>query len=197
MKNLTLYLTLIPTLAFSSQENTPVVGQVTMSAGEVEIIRSNGQRISAQRRSDIMEGDILETGPTGIIHIRFIDEALVSVSCESALKIQQYGTENNQIVELDLIKGHIRSITGTINPDKYILHTASADVRISRSPSDFIVSEELGANASFSVANGGIRVENYSGALNLGIGGDFNFAEVAKDQPPNGLAFAPAAISCD
>lgn len=80
MKYLVLFVTLIPTLVFTAQESTSIVGHVTTSIGEVEIIRSNGHKFSAQRRSDIMEGDILETGPNGAIHIRFVDEALVSIS---------------------------------------------------------------------------------------------------------------------
>ncbi|GJM12657.1 MAG: hypothetical protein DHS20C12_10600 [Pseudohongiella sp.] len=197
MKYLLILIVLTKTLTSIAQENQSIVGRVTMSNGEVVIIKPDGQRTSAQRRSEVFEGDVLETGPDGTIHIRFVDSALVAISCNTKLNIQQYKFRNNEIVELNLIEGSMRTVSGQTSPANYTLHTESADAYITRASTDFRATGEPQAGVSISVFNGGVRVENNLGALDLGTTGGFNFAKVENGLPPFGLATTPAPVACD
>lgn len=96
---------------FGAAVEAATVGHVQFVAGEVQI---NGRDVSLN--GDIKVGDILETGHDGFAHIKFIDNAFVSIRPGSEISVKAYlydpkNPSKNQ-VEFELKKGVARSITG-------------------------------------------------------------------------------------
>ena len=89
------------------------VGEVIFTVGDAKIQGST----QSLKRGDFLEaGQTVVTGPNGHAHIRFIDQAFVSVRPGSELRIEQYiydknNPENNRI-KFNLVNGTSRLITG-------------------------------------------------------------------------------------
>ncbi len=89
------------------------VGEVIFTVGEVKVLGSN----TPLKRGDALAvGQTLLTGSNGHVHIRFIDQAFVSVRPGSELRIEQYAYDQaepkNNRIKFSLVKGTSRFITG-------------------------------------------------------------------------------------
>ena len=67
-----------------------VIGEVSLVLGEALIRSDGGGRDNVDRGMVIPVGDEIETRANGYVHIRFIDDALVSVRPNSRLSIERY-----------------------------------------------------------------------------------------------------------
>jgi hypothetical protein len=92
------------------------VGEVTLAVGPVVKTSADGTPESVQRGSVIMPGDRLDTADGGMVHVRFIDGALVSLRPGSRLWVQDYRYDPHQVanslVRFRLDKGVARAISG-------------------------------------------------------------------------------------
>ena len=145
-----------------------VVGHVSLLIGEASVVRANGSRVALQRGGDIMVGDRVETSANGHVHVRFIDNAAVSVRPESVLEVQtyRYDAQRPQAneVRLKVEQGTSRSISGAAteaDKNRFRLNTPIAAIGVRGT--DFIVQTDAhGARATVS-----------SGSIVVGaIGGD-------------------------
>ena len=89
------------------------VGEVIFTVGDAKVAGAS----APLKRGDTLEvGQTLLTGANGHIHIRFIDQAFVSVRPGSELHIEQYiydkATPDNNRIKFSLVKGTSRFITG-------------------------------------------------------------------------------------
>ncbi|MDP1929950.1 MAG: FecR domain-containing protein [Gammaproteobacteria bacterium] len=184
---------IVPTLSFAQQTNPPIA-KVALSQGESTIITSTGLSSAALYESEIAAGDSLATSATGMLHVRFNNSGIASIRCNSELRIQEFTAEPNEVVELHLLEGSVRIISGTTLPSNFQLVTPLGIVRIVDTGADFAVSADAQASASFGVFQGAISVENESGAVQLGAGNDFNFAVVSDGNPPSAVATHPAGL---
>ncbi|MDO8271180.1 MAG: FecR family protein [Gammaproteobacteria bacterium] len=196
MKKLILTSVFLLALPISAQDRTQAVGRVVSVQGRAEIVWPDGQRNQALRSIEVLEKDTLETGPNGVIQVRFSDGAILSLGCNSSLRIDQYKAGGGEFVEMQLLRGRIRTITGTTDPEKYRLNvnTPNANVRITTPKTDFEVVEESQDRMSSGVYTGGIEIHTNLGSLELGVGEDFAFSRLERGEPPIGVATRPSSL---
>lgn len=114
-----------------------VAGRFQFVAGDVRIVSSDGRERAAIKGGEVNEKESILSGKTGSAQLRMIDDGIVAVRPETALRIDEYkfadkedGTERGFF---SLLKGGFRSITGLIgrgNKDNYGIRTPSATIGI-------------------------------------------------------------------
>ena len=143
------------------------VGEVSLLIGEARVIRLDGSQQVLQRGAHIHVGDRIETAANGHVHMRFVDNAAVSVRPDSTLEVQAYRydaqrPELNE-VRLRVDKGISRSISGAatdLDKTRFRLNTPIAAIGVRGT--DFIVQTEPG----------GVRATVTDGAIVVGaLGG--------------------------
>jgi len=145
-----------------------VVGQVSLLIGDARVVRKSGAVEALRRGASILVGDRVETSANGHVHVRFIDNAAVSVRPESVLEVQAYRFDadhpQSSEVRLSVEQGVSRSISGRateVDKSRFRLNTPIAAIGVRGT--DFIVqASDLGMRAT--VAEGAIVV----GALGAG-----------------------------
>lgn len=154
--------------ASGAQASGPVVGEVSLLIGSARLVHKNGASEALRRGSRISVGDRVETTANGHVHVRFIDNASVSVRPESVLEVQAYRFDANNPqqneVRLSVEQGMSRSISGQateFDKNRFRLNTPLAAIGVRGT--DFLVqTTDTGVRAS--VADGAIVV----GALGAG-----------------------------
>lgn len=182
-------------IAFSAQ-----AGLVLIAKGGAFATDAAGTQRPLKRRSKIMEGDIISTDDKGMIQIRFVDKALLTLKANSKLDISAYQQakeqgEDEQVV-MNLITGGFRTITGSIGKgDKsaYKVKTPAASIGIRGT--NYEVAQEVEGNFVMAVWDGGITVSNDQGSLDIGQDSDFIFVRVSASSEPQGLEEAPDSFS--
>lgn len=112
-----------------------IAGQVELVEGDVKIIGGNGVERAPQAGEDVMEGDTLQSGKTGELHLRMQDNGFIAVRPSTKIKIEAYqakGTESDSSV-FSLLTGTFRSITGWIgkyNRKNYSIKTPTSTIGI-------------------------------------------------------------------
>lgn len=138
------------------------VGEVSLLIGSARVVHKSGASQPLQRGTRIQVGDRIETTSSGHVHIRFIDNASVSVRPDSVLEVQvyKYDASNPQVneVRLNVEQGMSRSISGRateVDKSRFRLNTPLAAIGVRGT--DFLVqTTEAGVRAS--VADGAIVV---------------------------------------
>lgn len=172
-------------------------GKVIMSIGAVTAqttpqAATNAERTLA-RGADVFISETLTTGPNAQLQMRMVDDALLSLACNSELVINDYSFAANpaaDTIRLQLLSGSLRMVTGTIpemNRSAFRLAVGSSELTVRGT--DFRVTLDAdNQSVHFAVIDGGITISNSEGAIDLGIGGDFDFAVVRLNEAPTGLA---------
>lgn len=92
------------------------VGSVTLVVGQATIVSAQGVASPLQRGATVSPGDRIETARGGHVHIRFTDDALVSVRPSSRLVIEEYQYNPAKVsesqVRFKLETGVTRAISG-------------------------------------------------------------------------------------
>lgn len=127
-------------MAVSAQAATSdagVVGTVTFSLGDAVVIHADGSTAPLKKGSPVYQTDSVHTGPNGQVHVRMVDQALVSVRPNSQLVIQDYRYDAQDpaksVIRFSLEQGTMRSITGAgghAAKDQYRLNTPLAAIGI-------------------------------------------------------------------
>lgn len=138
------------------------VGQVSLVIGEAHVIRADGQRDVLRRGAGIGVGDRIQTAGNGHVHVRFVDNGVVSVRPESMLEVQAYRYDARDPaaseVRLKLDHGASRSISGAataVDKSRFRLNTPIAAIGVRGT--DFVVyADPDGVRAT--VAQGAIVV---------------------------------------
>lgn len=120
------------------------IGEVAFAIGAAHAIDPQGASQPLRRGTALFEGQRVETGDNGHVHIRFIDGASVAVRPQSRLLIQQYhynaANPADNRVRFVLEQGEARAITGKAGEaakDRFRLNTPIAAIGIKGT--DFIV----------------------------------------------------------
>lgn len=140
------------------------VGTISFAIGVVKIIDSAGVERPAEAGGRIAVGDRIETAAGGHVHLKFIDNGLVSVRPGSQLVVEQYNTDaSDTSIRFRLDRGVVRSITGDaakVHKDRFRLNTPLAAIGVRGT--DFVVkSDSLGMQAM--VNQGAIVVASLGG----------------------------------
>lgn len=142
------------------QAPDPVVGQVSLLIGEARLVRRDGSVVVLRQGGSIAVGDRIETTSNGHVHVRFVDNAVVSVRPESVLEVQAYrfdaaNPQSNE-VRLKVAQGVSRSISGQAtdaDKSRFRLNTPIAAIGVRGT--DFIV-QASASDARATVASGAI-----------------------------------------
>ncbi len=145
------------------------VGEVIFTIGEVKVLGSNSN--APLKRGDALAvGQILLTGSNGHVHIRFIDQAFVSVRPGSELHIEQYLYDQaepaNNRIKFKLVSGTSRFITGKAGQaakQNFRLNTPVAAVGIRGT--DFIA-QVANDVTRVAVQQGGVVISPYTQSCN-------------------------------
>jgi len=120
-------------------------------------------RISAVERilevgADVSVGEVIATGPSGLVQIVFDDDTRLVVGPHSALLIEDYlmaGSNSAQKFTIDALGGSFRFITGNSPKPAYSITTPTAAIAVRGTEFDLVV------------LPGATRVMLYEGALQL------------------------------
>jgi hypothetical protein len=120
------------------------VGYVSLVLGKSYIF-SGGKRVDVSKGSAIHVGDRIYTESNGHVHVRFVDQALVSVRPLSTLEVERYEFDpvapQKSAVKFNLIEGVARSISGEAAisaRERFRLNTPVAAIGVRGT--DFVVS---------------------------------------------------------
>ena len=133
----------LPALATAQQEAR--IGHLQNVVGQAQVVAADGAARAAEKGAVIVVGDRIVTSRNGHVHVRFVDEALVSVRPNSELIIERYdynpGQPNLSAVKFSLTEGVARSISGEAARnarERFRLNTPIAAIGVRGT--DFIVS---------------------------------------------------------
>lgn len=154
--------------ASAAAEETIGVGEVSLVLGEAIRFSDSGERVAVIRGMTIAVGDAIETRSNGHVHIRFVDDALVSVRPNSKLSIDLYDFDVSQpersVVKFSLSEGVTRAISGKAAKaarDRFRLNTPIAAIGVRGT--DFVVGA-VGGTTRAQVNQGAIVMAPYSNA---------------------------------
>jgi len=154
--------------AAAAAEPSPGVGEVSLVLGEATRLSDSGARSAVTRGMTIAVGDSIETRSNGHVHIRFVDDALVSVRPNSRLSIDRYdfdaGQPERSAVKFSLSEGVTRAISGQAAKaarDRFRLNTPIAAIGVRGT--DFVVGAVDGTTRA-QVNEGAIVMAPYSDA---------------------------------
>lgn len=186
-------------------------GAISHLSGTLSVTKPDGSVRILSNRSEVQNGDRLNTERDSYAQIKFADGGQVTMKPNTAIKIENF-TFNEQKPEEDsfffsLVKGGLRAITGIVgkrNKEAYRMGTATATVGIRGTTfsADDCVSEKtedcgkLEPAVYVSVADGEIVVRNSLGEQAYAAG---QFGLIAPNQRPlflstdPGLQFTPPA----
>ena len=127
-------------MAVPVQASTPdanIVGTVTFALGDASVVHTDGTSAPLKKGSPVYQTDTVNTGVNGQVHVRMVDQALVSVRPNSRLVIQDYRYDAQDpaksVIRFTLEQGTMRSITGAgghAAKDQYRLNTPLAAIGI-------------------------------------------------------------------
>ncbi len=103
--------------AFAAEQQTnPRVGEVSLVLGKAYIQSPQQDWRRIEVGSTVRVSDQIVTGNNGHVHIRFVDQALVSVRPTSELQVVRYDYDamrpDQSTVKFNLVEGSARSISG-------------------------------------------------------------------------------------
>lgn len=134
-------------VATAANRGADAVGTVTLVLGQANIVTAQGSVSSLQRGASIKPGDRIETARGGHVHVRFVDDALVSVRPSSRLVIEEYQYNPARVsesqVRFKLETGVARAISGAAAEgakDRFRLNTPL--VAIGVRGTDFVVNSQ-------------------------------------------------------
>jgi hypothetical protein len=155
-------------MAVSAQASTPdanIVGTVTFALGDASVVHTDGTSAPLKKGSPVYQTDSVETGINGQVHVRMVDQALVSVRPNSRLVIQDYRYDAQDpaksVIRFSLEQGTMRSITGAgghAAKEQYRLNTPLAAIGIRGT--DFTVAASSVAT-TVGVHSGAIEMSPY------------------------------------
>ncbi|OUU02573.1 MAG: hypothetical protein CBB92_02755 [Flammeovirgaceae bacterium TMED32] len=144
----------------------PPVGTVTMVIGRANLFSTVSGDVRIRRGEILREGDTIRTESNGHVHIRFRDDAVLSVRPSSELEIVAYQFDEkqpgNSQVKFNLIDGTARAVSGKAAKaarERFRLNTPIAAIGVRGT--DFVVSTT--PNSMMALVNeGSIVVAPYS-----------------------------------
>lgn len=165
-------------------------GTLVFATGEVTVVGANGAERTGGKGVALWEGDTVETGE-GRAQIRFTDGAFMTVHPDSELRVNDYQFQGNDEdkVQLSLVRGGLRTITGAIgrsNRENYAIETPVATIGVRGT--EYVA--QLGNSLTTTVGKGTVSLTNPAGMLLIsshqtGYVGGLNTPPVLNLDPPS------------
>jgi len=137
-------LPLLVALNTAYAETGATVGEVSLVLGKA-YIKTGSKQERVHAGTKVKVSDQIITEANGHVHVRFVDDALVSVRPDSKLEIQRYDFDaanpSDSSIKLNLLEGITRSISGDgahAARDRFRLNTPIAAIGVRGT--DFVVS---------------------------------------------------------
>lgn len=172
MRPAALLLLMVALLCARDVAATPLAaGKTVMARGVVEA-RTEAEIRSLQRLAPVYSADLVTTGPVSASQLRMSDGGLLSLQADSAVAIRQYqldaATAESQI-RLELLKGGLRTITGTLPGagKNYQLNTPVATIGV------------RGTHYEAVIKDGDLYLAGWDGIIDIAVtvpGASSNFA---------------------
>ena len=161
---------MVTTVRADENVQAPVTSQADV--GEVSLVLGRAYRERGADRERLAAGDAVRVGDTvyteagGHVHVRFVDDALVSVRPSSTLEIVRYDYDasrpEHSAVKFELSEGVARAISGDAAKsarERFRMNTPIAAIGVRGT--DFVVSANSGSMRAL-VNEGSIVVAPYS-----------------------------------
>jgi len=110
-------------------------GRIDIAEGDVRVIDASGKERPAKVGELVQEGEMLQTGADGEIHVLMDDGGQIALHANTRMRILKYkaegGKEDRSV--LNLLQGAMRSVTGWIgkyNPRNYEVRTPTATIGV-------------------------------------------------------------------
>jgi len=181
----------------SGVPSAPVIGEITLVLGKAEIRRADGAVVPAAVGLSVHVSDLIETNARGHVHVRFVDNALVSVRPQSRLEILRYDYDParpaDSAVKMNLIEGETHAISGEAAKaarQNYRMNTPIAAIGVRGT--DYTVTASRGAVTAI-VNEGAIVVAPFSSGCSADALGPCNQGAVEL----NGYSRELLALSAD
>lgn len=196
---------LLTSAAFAAAAGDPI-GTVVIAVGTVEATDAAGSVRRLARRAPVFEGDTLRTGADSRAQVSFFDDARLALRPQSELAVDEYrdgSAGRTESAALRLTRGGFRTATGRIgrvNRTAYRMSTPYAVIGIRGTDLSGALEDDGtgGVVLIVGVTVGGITVTNSGGAIDLGEGADFDFAQVTgPDDAPQGIDAPPEDMDVD
>ena len=181
-------------------QDEEAIGTILMTKGDVAAITMDGDTRLLRRRSEVFASETIVTGEAGFAQIRLVDSAIIALKEDTEFQFNEYsfdgeGGESDRAI-MSLVRGGFRTIDGFISDDEnseYRVDTQYASIGVRGTTHEAVIDQALGALFT-GVANGGTTVSNGQGAIDLGVGGNFDFSRTELGQAPQGLNQIPAQL---
>ncbi len=179
------------------QDGDPI-GRVIATTGQVQAISISGETRGLSRGANVFIQDTIITGTTGTAQIRLIDNGLFSLQPETEFVFERYegdgpgGAPDSAI--MTMVRGGFRSVSGSIGgdpQDDYQLNTPLASIGIRGTNHGAVISNGILYTGTY---DGGTRVFNNFGSLDVGLQGDYDYSETRPGLPPIGMLQQPQAL---
>jgi hypothetical protein len=167
-----------------NESSQAAVGEVSLVIGRAFLESASQQQARIRIGDFVREGDTVRTESTGHVHVRFIDQAVLSVRPRSELQILAYRFDEqnpeNSSVKLNLVEGTARTVSGEaakVAKERFRLNTPIAAIGVRGT--DFVVSTTSSSLKAL-VNEGAIVVAPFSNrCLQAGTGPcNFNSVEL-------------------
>ncbi|MEX2470280.1 MAG: FecR domain-containing protein, partial [Pseudohongiellaceae bacterium] len=195
-------LAFLPAFSFAQPDATEIdaAGRVIVTSGNVIARDEAGNDRPLSRGQSVFTGDTIYTDQGAATQLRMSDGAQIALSALTEFHIVEYVYEEDEATDrsrLDLVRGGFRTITGTIadtNPDNYEASAAGfATIGIRGTHYGVLITPAGGVVTG--VYDGGTTVANATGALDLGLNADYDYAIIANaGTPPVGLLAQPPGL---
>lgn len=152
-----------------------LAGSVSMVIGKAFLVDDSGASERVRTGSPVHEGNLIRTDANGHVHVKFLDDAVLSVRPNSELFIETYRFNPEQpelsAVKLNLLEGTARTVSGKAAKaarHRYRLNTPIAAIGVRGT--DFLVSATASSLTAM-VNDGAIVVAPFSNqCLEVGLG---------------------------
>ena len=204
-------------LVFTALVSSPAAsafaaGAISQLSGTLSVRKADGSVRILSQKSEIQDGDTLNTQRDSYAQIKFPDGGQVTMKPNTTIKLERFNYVQDQPQQdsllFGLVKGGLRAVTGLVgkrgNPDAYKLGTATATIGIRGTTYGADDCTEQTENCKglqdavyVSVSDGEIIAANNAGTVSF-LAGQFGAIE-SRDRLPRflstdpGLQFTPPA----
>lgn len=186
------------------------VGKVILATGDTSALRG-AATVKLARGASVEEKDVLQTGASSFLQVRFNDTSIMALKEQSRLGVEEYRfagkADGQERAAFRLLKGAVRTITGAIGQERYEMRTSVSTVGIRGTMYALGVCEGDCVNADGSKAPDGaygsvlgpsfgtnkLVSNNQSGESVIDQGQHFHVASITS--PPSLLLEQPSFLS--